>query len=378
MKKRSSNDRVVRQQRKSSTKSSKERTMNNIKYIGMDVHVSMTVITIVNSDGKFVAEAIIETKASTIKDFFRGQTGTLHVTFEEGCQAAWLYDLIRPYVEEVLVCNPRKIARADRRSDRIDAKRLAELLRTNAIAPTYHGEHSTQNLKELTRCYIAIVQDSTRVKNRLKAVFRGRGIDCSGTSVYSKEDRKDWRQKIDNTARLSRADRLWKELDYLTELAEEAEKGLLKEARKHASIKILQSAPGIGPLRAAIILAIAVTPHRFRTIKQFWAYCGLAVRSKITGEYEMKRGQIRRSNKQPLIRGLNRNYSRALKNVFKGAAASVSQGPWKSQYDAKVEAGTKSSLVLLTLARKISAITYSIWKKGERYDEKKLKFTHAG
>ena len=355
MKKRSSNDRVVRQQRKSSTKSSKERTMNNIKYIGMDVHVSMTVITIVNSDGKFVAEAIIETKASTIKDFFRGQTGTLHVTFEEGCQAAWLYDLIRPYVEEVLVCNPRKIARADRRSDRIDAKRLAELLRTNAIAPTYHGEHSTQNLKELTRCYIAIVQDSTRVKNRLKAVFRGRGIDCSGISVYSKEDRKDWRQKIDNTARLSRADRLWKELDYLTELAEEAEKGLLKEARKHASIKILQSAPGIGPLRAAIILAIAVTPHRFRTIKQ-----------------------IRRSNKQPLIRGLNRNYSRALKNVFKGAAASVSQGPWKSQYDAKVEAGTKSSLVLLTLARKISAITYSIWKKGERYDEKKLKFTHAG
>ena len=94
---------------------------------------------------------------------------------------------------------------------------------------------------------------------------------------YSKEDREDWRRKIDNTARLSRADRLWKQLDYLTELAEEAKKELLKEARKHA----------------AILLAVAVTPHRFRTIKQFWAYCGLAVRSKITGEYEMIGGQIR-------------------------------------------------------------------------------------
>ncbi|MFW9917712.1 MAG: IS110 family transposase [Candidatus Thorarchaeota archaeon] len=352
--------------------------MNQTKYIGMDVHVSMTVIAIMNSDGKVVTEAIIETKAPAIKDFFRGQRGTLHVTFEEGCQAAWLYDLIRPYVAEVIVCNPKKIARSDRRSDRIDAKRLAELLRTDAITPTYHGEHSTQNLKELARCYIAIVHDSTRVKNRLKAVFRGRGIDCSGTSVYSKEDREDWRRKIDNAARLSRADRLWKQLDYLTELAEEAEKELLKEARKHASIKILRSAPGIGPLRAAIILAIAVTPHRFRTIKQFWAYCGLAVRSKITGEYEMMEGQIRRRKKQPLIRGLNRNYSRTLKNVFKGAAASVSQGPWKNQYDAKVKAGTKSSLVLLTMARKISASTYSIWKKGERYDDKILKFTHAG
>ena len=352
--------------------------MNKTKYIGMDVHVATTVIAIRNSDGKVVTEAIIETKASTIKDFFRGQRGTLHVTFEEGCQAGWLYDLIRPYVAEVKVCNPRKVVRSDRRSDRIDAKRLAELLRTNAITPTYHGENSTENLKELARCYIAIVYDSTRVKNRLKAVFRGRGIPCKGDSVYSKEDRKDWRRKIDNTARLSRANRLWKQLDYLAELAEEAKKELLKEARKHASIKILQSAPGIGPLRAAILLAVAVTPHRFRTIKQFWAYCGLAVRSKITGEYEMIGGQIRRTKKQPLIRGLNRNYSRALKNVFKGAADTASKGLWKNQYAAKVEAGTKSSLVWLTLARKISAITYSIWKKGERYNEKKLKFTHAG
>ena len=147
--------------------------MNQTKYIGMDVHASMTVIAIRNNDGKVVTEAIIETKASTIKDFFRGQRGTLRVTFEEGCQAGWLYDLIRPYVAEVKVCNPRKVVRSDRRSDRIDAKRLAELLRTNAITPTYHGEHSTRNLKELARCYIAIVHDSTRVKNRLKAGVSG-------------------------------------------------------------------------------------------------------------------------------------------------------------------------------------------------------------
>jgi len=166
--------------------------MYQTKYIGMDVHVSTTVIAIRNSEGKVVTEAIIETKAAEIKDFFRGQRGTLHVTFEEGCQAAWLYDLIHPYVAKVLVCNPRKVVRSDRRSDRIDAKRLAELLRTNAITPTYHGEHSTQNLKELVRSYIAIVHDSSRVKNRLKAVFRGRGIGCSGTTIYNKEHREDW------------------------------------------------------------------------------------------------------------------------------------------------------------------------------------------
>ena len=64
--------------------------MTQTKYIGMDVHVAMTVIAVRNSKGKVVTEAIVETKSSTIKDFFRGQRGALHVTFEEGTQAVWL------------------------------------------------------------------------------------------------------------------------------------------------------------------------------------------------------------------------------------------------------------------------------------------------
>jgi len=351
--------------------------MNQIKYIGMDVHMAMTVIVIMNSAGKVVANSTIETKAETIVDFFRGQRGTLYVTLEEGTQAAWLYDLIHPNVAKVVVCNTREIPRSENRSDRIDAKRLANLLRMNAIKPVYHGEHSTQAIKELVRSYISMVNDSTRVKNRLKAIFRGRGIACKGTSVYSKEDREHWRKKIDNEARRLRADRLWKELDYLTELIEEAERDVVKEARKHSATKILQSVPGIGPLRAAVILGIAITPHRFRTIKQFWKYIGLAVRTTVSAEYEIDEGQTRRSKKKPLSRGLNRNYNRALKEVFKSAAGTAAMGPWKIQFKAMVDEGKDSSIVMLDFARKISAITLAIWKKGERYDEKKLNFTHA-
>jgi transposase len=188
MKKRSSNDKVVaKSKRKPKTKSSKERTMNQIKYTGMDVHMTSTVIVIMNSTGKVVTEAIIETKASTILDFFKGQRGALHVTLEEGTQAAWIYDLIRPYVIQVIVCDPRKINKTNNKADKIDAKHLAELLRTNALKAVYHGEHSTQGIKELVRSYISIIHDSTRIKNRLKALFRARGIACKGTSLYSKE-----------------------------------------------------------------------------------------------------------------------------------------------------------------------------------------------
>jgi transposase len=160
-------------------------------------------------------------------------------------------------------------------------------------------------------------------------------------------------------------------------LLEEAEEDLIREASKHAAVRILRSVPGIGPLRAAFILGIAVTPHRFRTIKQFWNYCGLAVRTTVSAEHEIDEGQTRRSKKRHLSRGLNRNYNRALKEVFKSAAGTAARGPWKIQFKTMVDEGKDSSPVMLDFARKISAITLAVWKKGERYDEKKLKFAHA-
>src|SRR5438034_2775189 len=87
-------------------------------------------------------ESVIETKASTILQFVQGLRGNLYVTFEEGTWAAWLYDLLKPYVTNVVVCNPRRNAllKEGSRNDRIDARKLAELLRTNLLSPVYRSE----------------------------------------------------------------------------------------------------------------------------------------------------------------------------------------------------------------------------------------------
>lgn len=351
--------------------------MNQTKYIGMDVHMATTVIAVLNSEGRVVAEAIIETKSSAIVDFLKSQRGTVHVAFEEGTQASWLYDLIRRHVAEVVVCDPRQIAGQDSKSDKTDAKRLAELLRTNGLKAIYHGQHGTQAVKELAYSYGAIIRDGTRVKNRLKALYRGRGIACRGTGVYSQDQRDQWLKRLDNAALRARVCRLWKELDLLQELRVEAMNDLLAESRKHRETRILQGIPGIGRLRAAVILGFAITPYRFRTRKQFWHYCGLGLRSKITAEYMLVQGQMRKSKKRPLIRGLNPNYNRVLKEAFKGAAVTAAKKPWKSHFDAMVDSGMRPPLALLTLARKIAVIAWVLWKKGERYDESKVKFVHA-
>src|SRR4030095_15315993 len=116
--------------------------MSSEKYIGLDVHQATISVAVVDSQGKVIMESILETKASTLLEFFAGLRGRLFVTFEEGTWAAWLYDLLKPHGTEVLVCNPRKNAllKQGNKSDQIDARKLAERLRLNDLTPVYHGE----------------------------------------------------------------------------------------------------------------------------------------------------------------------------------------------------------------------------------------------
>jgi transposase len=91
---------------------------------------------------------------------YRGLRGDLQVTFEEGTSAAWLYDLLKPHVTKLVVCDPRKnkSMREGNQSDKIDARQLAELLRLDHLTPVYHGEHGLRTLKELVRSYLTVSQ----------------------------------------------------------------------------------------------------------------------------------------------------------------------------------------------------------------------------
>ncbi len=148
--------------------------MNQEKYIGMDVHQATISVAVMDAQGKLIMECLLETKAATIVEFIRGLQGTLSLTFEEGTSAAWLHDLLKPHVSRLVVCDPRKNAllKDGNKSDRIDARKLAELLRGHQLHPVYHGEHGVRTLKELGRSYLTITQDVTRVMNRIKALYR--------------------------------------------------------------------------------------------------------------------------------------------------------------------------------------------------------------
>ena len=108
---------------------------SNVKYIGLDVHKEAISIAVLNGAGKLAMESIIETKAVTLLQFLQGLRGELHVTLEEGTWAAWLYDVLQPHVHEIVVCNPRRNAllKEGSKSDKVDARKLAELLHSGML-----------------------------------------------------------------------------------------------------------------------------------------------------------------------------------------------------------------------------------------------------
>jgi transposase len=351
--------------------------MDSTKYIGMDVHKDAIVVAVLNSAGKLVMESIIETKAATILEFIGGLCGELHVTLEEGIWAAWLYDLLRPHVAQLIVCNPRKNAllKSGNKSDQIDARKLAELLRNGSLSAVYHGEKGIRTLRELARSYLTISKDRTRVMNRLKALYQSWGIASAGTRVYSPQHRSEWLNRITEAGVRCRAEFIYQQLDGLQGLHQRVRRDLLVESRKHPATKLLRQIPSIGPIRAAVLIARLQTPERFRTKRQLWAYSGLAIQTRSSGEYRYVEGQLRRSQKPAALRGLNWNHNHDLKWIFKSAAvrASSSAGPLHEFYEALVAKGMKPAMARLTLARKIAAITWIVWKKGARFDAEQLK-----
>jgi hypothetical protein len=234
----------------------------DVKYIGMDVHKEAIVIAVQNESGKLVMESVIETKASSILQFLHGLRGELHVTWEEGTWAAWLYDLLQPHVQHIVVCNPRRNAllKEGSKSDKVDAQKLADLLRTGMLRPVYHGENGLRTLRELGRGYQTIGKDLTRVMNRLKALYRGWGIPCAGTQVYAARAREEWLNKLPQAGVRRRAKLLYQQLDGLQALRREVRPEFLAESRKHKTAKLLRQIPYIGPIRAARLIGLMQTP----------------------------------------------------------------------------------------------------------------------
>jgi len=346
------------------------------RYIGLDAHSSSCTVAVVGPSGRRIRSQVLETNARGLINFLKTIPKPRHLCLEEGTHAGWLHEVLSPHVQEIVVTGLRP-SRGPK-DDKRDAFGLAEDLRVGAIkSRVYKGIGKFAELRELSRACGMMVSDSVRVQNRIKSLFRSRGIPTGHKEVYTPAARERWLQKLLARTR-PLAEILYQELDGLRDLQERARKEMLTEARRHRITRILRTCPGMGAIRVAQVLPIVVTPYRFSSKRAFWAYAGLAIVMRSSADWVRTRDGGWARVPMQKTRGLNRNHNRRLKQIFRGAATTVigrvnKEDPLNQHYRQLLDGGTKPNLAKLTIARQIAAIVLAMWRTEEVYEPAKLK-----
>ncbi|HEY3497032.1 MAG TPA: transposase [Polyangiaceae bacterium] len=338
------------------------------RYIGLDAHSESCTIAVLGQSGKRLRHERLQTSAERLKNFIKEVPRPRYLCMEEGTLSEWLYEELTPLVDKLVVVMPDR--NPGNKNDLLDACKLADDLRRDAIRrPVYKAPSCFRSLREAARTHYTLVRDKARAKSRLHALCRGCGRTELGKELYAADARAEALKQLPEHLR-ARAALLGQQLDALSECASQAERSLYDECRRVPIVRRLATAPGIGIVRAAYIVAVVMTPHRFRTARQFWSYSGLAVVTRSSSDWISDGSGNWRRSKTQQTRGLNHNRHPLLKNVFKGAPLQITlmpEHPLGQAYQRLLKT-TKPNLARLTIARRLAAAVLAMWKNGEDYE----------
>jgi transposase len=329
-----------------------------MKYIGLDGHSSTCDFSVSDSKGVEIDRRTIATNGRLIVDYMRSISGAKRMVFEESDLSHWLFGLLKEEADEVLVCNPIESARyKQKKTDKLDARDLAELLRGNFIKSVYHDGSEREQYRMLMSGYNDLIGEIVRGKNRYKALYRKRGKKLTGESVYPK---RELLQELGTGDERFMGEKLFSRLESLDEDRVSYVERIRKTNKKFKEIKHLKTIPGIGDLQAAKIVSQVVDPKRFRNKYKLWSYCGLARHNQISG------GRNYGSKK---IHG-----NLILKSVFKSAAhmALRSDEACRSYYEKLRAQGANHEEARNAVSRRLAAASLYVWKYAEGYNGKKL------
>jgi transposase len=289
--------------------------------------------------------------------------GPKGVVLEEGPMADWAMRVIRPYVSEVIACDPRRnrlISRDGDKTDVLDAGKLAELYRLGSLRVVHHPERqSMMDLRGWVWAYHDQVAWVTAAKNKVKAVFRSAGVSYGEGDIYGVARREAWLGQLERSSVRERVKELYGNLDELAARRDRMRKRLQRTARRHPVTKRFLAIPGYGPIRSMTFLVMVDTPYRFSTPQKLWRYSGLAPRREQSGDPDRVR----------LVQGPQ--YNRRLKAVARGAMEKVLRledgNPFERLYQRLVEQGVRESLARVTVARKLLSVPWAMWKNQTEY-----------
>jgi len=321
----------------------------------------------VNEEGGVVLDHEFTTSERDLIEVFEGMGGEVWVHLEAGELAGWIRGVLKERVAKVVVSHPQTnawITKDPLKGDRRDALKLGRLLRMGDVHEVYYEDDEDRvAFKQVVRHYDDVTRQEARLKSKIKARLRVRGVIRTGQAVYSPRGREEALAEVSSPAAREAISQLYDLLEDTLRAQKRAKELMAREARKYEEIEILQEVPGVGLISACRFSAYIQNPHRFSSKRKLWRYCQLGVTD-------------RSSDGKPLgYKQLDRNGNSQLKDVscqvFKSAKKRKEANAIKRAYGRTLRATHNHVHARLSAQRKVVTIMWTLWKKGERYDDAK-------
>ena len=337
-----------------------------VYYIGADVHSNNTELAI-EQKGRIVQRQSLPTSVRAIRQVLASLQGIKHLTVEEGPLAGWLYRNLKDHVDTMVVCDPRRnrlITGGGDKDDRIDAAKLAALLRGGYVHEVYHTDDAQRvSLKRWVALYHDRVKDATRAINKIRGCSRLYGQRVPRRALRDRAIRRTWLASLE-TDLADQLRLLWMSYDTNATQVRLARQQLARRARAFEIIAEWSALPGVGPIRSTTLFAYLDTPWRFKKRTQLWKYCGVGLQRSTSG-------QDRYGRDHPARLRLAWAVNKQLKNVVMGAAMSAicsRENVFRQLYERRLADGAVAKNARHAVARKMLTVMWGMWKNQRPFD----------
>lgn len=325
-------------------------------HYGLDVHKKYTTFCVMDERGAIVREGRCGND-ELVNVFLEGE-GSRVAVMEAGPNWGYLYDLVEPLVERLMLAHPlrvRAIAEARVKTDAIDARTLAHLLRADLIPAAYVPEPMIRRRRELLRYRMDLVKQRTAMKNRVHALLAQVGELSPVTDLFGRKGRQWLGQVQLDGQRAYELSGYLRVLDCLGEEIGEATRRVRAAAGVDRQAQLLMTIPGIAELTAWTLLAEIGDVTRFPDAQHLVSYAGFAPRVSSSGG-RTKRGHITKQGPS------------ALRWVLIEAAHIAVRKPGRLQrIHHRLRRGKSPAVAITACARELLVAVYHMLTRGEAY-----------
>ena len=332
---------------------------------GLDLGDRYTHLCLLDTDS---GEVLEEGKVRTTPEGFARRFDSAEpfkVALEVGTHSPWVSRLLTDFGHEVVVANPRRtrlIYGEDRKTDKIDAEKLARLARadTELLHAIEHRNEDSQVHLSLIHSREALVPSRTQLINYVRGTAKSLGARLPGGPA------KSFHNKVYEhlpAELLESLGPIVETIGSLTEQIKDYDRLIERKAvEEYPETELLRQVPGVGPLTALTFALTLEDPHRFDKSRSVGAYLGLVPGTEQSGQKNPQKG-ISKAGDEMLRRLLV-------------TSAQYILGPFAKDSDLRrhgrkiAERGGKNAKkrAVVAVARKLSVLLHHLWISGQVYE----------